>query len=860
MLQKKLRSTTIIPNELYVERAADRQLRTIINDMGRPGYVLVARQMGKTNMLINMKREHTSDVVLYLDLSAVRFETVRPWFRHVIDSLIDSYPDLFKEVTETIAEQRLKTEFTPNVEYDRHLRLLLRSTSHRFIIVLDEIDSLVNASYSDSILAQIRSMYFFRVNNPEYERLTYVLSGVAEPTDLIKDKNISPFNIGEKIYLEDFCWEEFIAFLGKANLSVNSEVIDAIFDWTHGNPRMTWDICSELEDHVLTDKIASKELVDLIVEKLYLRDYDRAPIDHIRVLAEADHQIRDAITIIRNGKSDFLDHKTKSRLYLSGITHSAAGGKVVIKNKIIDAALSDDWLSQVYNAKQMMIKSASQYYTAGQFDLAIKQYELVLSDPSLAGTLEVGDRYQLALSYYYTGNMQRAIQEFEECIAESVDPSMTQQINYYMALAESSENNYQECLKLFKKVTNGPREDLQLSAKLNMIPAFLGLGSSYYQEAVDYSCALIDELDTPENLNNEKKLEFLTSALYGNASANISLGNFETAAKQLERALSLARIELQHSILLFQYDLPQNIGIRQNLAVQAAQIIIDNNLRIPKNSDNLLELNKSRLAINLSLLDKHGLTSEFDQAARYIADYIFDKRMTVAEALLDLYNSIHSEEKRSSHIALLERAMTNYYDEVIDLSAKLKMLRFVAVYSNAPQINAWRKRYLEELRAQVGSDFIEEDDFLALAHLVNAFLLAKSHPLLKQLFALWKDLEAQALEQSRQWSILFGYYEMEFLLTLRKKEAAQLIAKRLVTLTEKIEIAGTLEKINELVPQIRSRALLLMPRAPIKRDQFAEVGQNQKVTVRYGDADIQEKKFKHVEKDLREGRCVIVNQ
>ena len=39
---KALRATTIIPDHLYVDRDADRQLEAIIDDMGRPGYVLVA--------------------------------------------------------------------------------------------------------------------------------------------------------------------------------------------------------------------------------------------------------------------------------------------------------------------------------------------------------------------------------------------------------------------------------------------------------------------------------------------------------------------------------------------------------------------------------------------------------------------------------------------------------------------------------------------------------------------------------------------------------------------------------------------------------------------------------------------------
>ena len=53
----RLKPCTIIPPELYVIREADKQLRNVLHDMGRPGYILVARQMGKTNLLLNAKRE-----------------------------------------------------------------------------------------------------------------------------------------------------------------------------------------------------------------------------------------------------------------------------------------------------------------------------------------------------------------------------------------------------------------------------------------------------------------------------------------------------------------------------------------------------------------------------------------------------------------------------------------------------------------------------------------------------------------------------------------------------------------------------------------------------------------------------------
>jgi hypothetical protein len=118
------------------------------------------------------------------------------------------------------------------------------------LIILDEIDALTKTNYSDRIFSQIRSIYFTRVNFPELERLTYVLSGVVEPSEIIKDPKISPFNIGQKIFLNDFVYEEFIDFVGKAKLDLKDELFRHIYKWTSGNPRITWDVCSEVESNL----------------------------------------------------------------------------------------------------------------------------------------------------------------------------------------------------------------------------------------------------------------------------------------------------------------------------------------------------------------------------------------------------------------------------------------------------------------------------------------------------------------------------------------------------------------------------------------------------------------------------------
>ena len=56
----------------------------------------------------------------------------------------------------------------------------------------------------DDFFALIRFCYNQRAINPEYNRISFAIFGVATPSDLIADKNRTPFNIGQAIDLRGF--------------------------------------------------------------------------------------------------------------------------------------------------------------------------------------------------------------------------------------------------------------------------------------------------------------------------------------------------------------------------------------------------------------------------------------------------------------------------------------------------------------------------------------------------------------------------------------------------------------------------------------------------------------------------------
>ena len=365
MREKVLKSMTIIPDNLYVERNADRQLEANLRDMGRPCCILVARQMGKTNLLLRTKRklESQNDVFVYVDLSTYH-DTAQECFRNIIDVAIELNEELFAQVGEQIYQRRSQNHFSAVKEHEKELLMLLKATKGKIVISLDEIDGLVGVPYSDKIFAQIRSVYFAgRTNHPnEFGRLTYVMAGVLEPTQIIKNKKISPFNIADNILLSDFSKEEFLIFLKKAELHFSKEVSDRIYSWTNGNPRMTWDICSIIEDKILESKAVTQKDVDLVVRQTYLTNYDKPPIDHIRELVEKYKDVRDAVKFLMRNKSEIISDAMKKQLYLYGITGVKidSNESLSIKNQIIEECMSLDWIESIERQGKSLVVLAQE--------------------------------------------------------------------------------------------------------------------------------------------------------------------------------------------------------------------------------------------------------------------------------------------------------------------------------------------------------------------------------------------------------------------------------------------------------------------------------------------------------------------
>jgi hypothetical protein len=210
----------------YVRRDADRLLLEAIQQNRRYPYIVAPRQSGKSSLLVRTRSllaptEHRS---AFVDLSTLD---------------ITSYDDFWRGVLDEIAASANldPAAITPRRPEDT-LLAWLGSIRGRFTVFVDEIDTLIGATFCDQFFSKLRSLFNKRAEEPKFERLLIILTGAAHPTQLIKNHMRSPFNVGIEIKLDDLTLaraKELVSHLGGSGAKVGKGVAERLHVVTGGS-------------------------------------------------------------------------------------------------------------------------------------------------------------------------------------------------------------------------------------------------------------------------------------------------------------------------------------------------------------------------------------------------------------------------------------------------------------------------------------------------------------------------------------------------------------------------------------------------------------------------------------------------
>jgi WD40 repeat protein len=354
----------------YVERQADRDLSEGLL-AGEFSYVLTPRQMGKSSLMVRTasKLREQGVNVIALDLTAIGQNlSAEQWY----DGLIARMGRQLKLDEELERFWREHERLGPCQRLFMAIRdVVLGLRPGPLAIFVDEIDSVRSLPFStDEFFAAMRECHNRRAEDPELNRVTFCLLGVATPSDLVRDTRTTPFNIGRRIELHDFNEAEAAPLAqglkrrptGKEETQTPRTVAEAeaaahhaerllkrILFWTGGHPYLTQRFCHAVAGNARATDLAE---VDRLCDELFLSSRARERDDNLlfvrdRLLrSEADRQgLLELYGKVRRDQRVLDDEASllASVLRLSGIVKTE-GGRLRRRNRIYDAVFDEDWI------------------------------------------------------------------------------------------------------------------------------------------------------------------------------------------------------------------------------------------------------------------------------------------------------------------------------------------------------------------------------------------------------------------------------------------------------------------------------------------------------------------------------------
>jgi adenylate cyclase len=342
----------------YVRRSADDELYKGLKAR-EFCYVLNSRQTGKSSLRVQvmqrLKQDGIACAAIDLSMDGTQQVTQEQWYASIIRSLVSDF-NLEINLRTWWREHEM---FSALVRFQEFIeKVLLKSVNQPIVIFIDEIDSVLSLKFPpDDFFAFIRGCYNQRVDQPAYQRLTFALLGVATPSDLIKDKKRTPFNIGRAIALNGFELHEAKPLVqGLAHKISNPQtVLKEVLAWTGGQPFLTQKLCQLVRNSKATLPAGKQaQYIEKLVRANLIENWEaHDEPEHLRTIRDrilSREQIAGLLLglyqqILQQGEIAADDSLEQMELRLSGLVVRQQG-RLRVYNRIYESVFDQNWVDK----------------------------------------------------------------------------------------------------------------------------------------------------------------------------------------------------------------------------------------------------------------------------------------------------------------------------------------------------------------------------------------------------------------------------------------------------------------------------------------------------------------------------------
>ncbi len=329
----------------YIKRKADDELLEYCR-AGEFAFILSSRQVGKSSLMVRtaqqLEQENIRSVIIDLSSIGVKI-SADEWYLGILNDIsntLNLQTDIFSWWSDRAGlgpAQRL-TNFFRDV--------LLKEVSEPVVIFFDEIDSTLSIPFADDFFAALRAIYNARSTVADFKRLSFVMIGVATPSDLIADDKRTPFNIGHRVDLTDFTPEEAFPLAGE----LGAKTMGWVFAWTGGHPYLTQRLCAYLARNKVehTEETVAAAVRDIFEGEQGKQDNNLQFVrDMLTKRAPDIQRVLKTYKDVRSGKKVPDDERSmpKSHLKISGVVRRS-DVNLSTRNRIYERNFDLKWIKE----------------------------------------------------------------------------------------------------------------------------------------------------------------------------------------------------------------------------------------------------------------------------------------------------------------------------------------------------------------------------------------------------------------------------------------------------------------------------------------------------------------------------------